>query len=223
MRPRHASEGLFREIGVFAAVFAALIVASIAGGLNAPGLWTLATILAAGYLLARGASRGSWQGLYGLRAPAREETGRQSHAAGDPAQRRASGTEAVTVSEERLQVDKRSRVRERVRVHKYVVTEQVTVTVPVRQEHLRLVREPITPDGADAGIGELGESAPDYEITLLEERVVVDKRVVPRERVTVSKEVVTDKLEISETVRREQVEFERDGVRQSDLSPTEEE
>jgi uncharacterized protein (TIGR02271 family) len=129
----------------------------------------------------------------------------------------------MTVSEERLYLDKQTRLRERVRLRKYVVTEEVQVTVPVRREHLRLERELVPEDEAETGVAEIGGSMEDYSIVLLEETVVVDKRVVPRERVRVQKEVVTETQQISETVRREQIDFEHDGIRRDPLSSTEEE
>jgi Domain of unknown function (DUF2382) len=46
-------------------------------------------------------------------------------------------------SEEELQVRPVSREATRVRLEKYVVTEQVTQTVPVRREEVRVVREPV--------------------------------------------------------------------------------
>lgn len=207
-RQKHALPDLVSDIAIVAVALIALIIASIAGGLGAPTLWTLVTILGAGFLLARGASRGRWGGLSSL--------GPQRQVARDT----GSGSDAMTVSEEQLRVDKRPRVRERVRLRKYVVTEEVTVTVPVRREHLRVERELVSEDEADPGVAELGAPAPDYSITLLEEQLVVDKRVVPRERVTVHKEVVTEQQQIAETVRRERVDVERDEARGRGASPT---
>src|SRR3954454_19905962 len=52
--------------------------------------------------------------------------------------------DAMTRSEERLQVGTQSREAGRARLRKYVVTENVTQTVPVSREEVRLEREPIT-------------------------------------------------------------------------------
>jgi uncharacterized protein (TIGR02271 family) len=203
MQPKQHARSLLLELALVGIALIALIVVSIAGGLNAPALWTLVTIVGAGYLLGRGAARGRWPGL-----ESRQGSTTDPVRAGDT----GSNGEAMTVSEERLSVDKRQRARERLRVRKYVVTEQVTVTVPVRREHVRIEREPIPEGEAAADAAELGAPVPDYEITLLEETVVVDKRVVPRERLTVRKHVVTDQEQISEVVRHEEVEVERDDV-----------
>jgi uncharacterized protein (TIGR02271 family) len=213
MRQPHPSKSLLSELAVLAGVLLALVIASLAGGLRAPTLWTLVAVAGGGYLVARGASRGEWRSV---------SRRRPGGTAGAERSQAFDGA-AMTASEERLSVDKQTRLRERVRLRKYVVTEQVQVTVPVRREHLRLERELIPEGESDAGVAELGAPMPDYSIVLLEETVVVDKRVVPRERVTVHKEVVTEQQQISETVRREQIDFERDEVQRGTSSPTEEE
>ena len=58
--------------------------------------------------------------------------------------------EAMTRSEEELRVGTETRERGRARLRKYVTTEQVTQTVPVQREELRVEREPITDANLDA-------------------------------------------------------------------------
>jgi uncharacterized protein (TIGR02271 family) len=112
----------------------------------------------------------------------------------------------MTRSEEELRIGTTERERGRVRLHKYVTTEQVQQTVPVRREKVRLEREPIT----DANIGaatsgpELSEE--EHEVVLHEEEPVVEKRVVPRERVRLDKDTVTGEERVAEQVRQEQIE-----------------
>ena len=50
------------------------------------------------------------------------------------------------------------------------------------------------------------------EVTLYEEVPVVQRRVVPRERVTVHRTVVTDRVEVTEPVRREQVAVDQEDL-----------
>jgi uncharacterized protein (TIGR02271 family) len=118
--------------------------------------------------------------------------------------------EAMTRSEEELRVGTTQRERGRARLRKYVVTEQVEQTVPVRREEVRVEREPIT----DANVGQALDgpeiSHEEHEVVLHEEQVVVEKRVVPKERVRMEKETVTDQAQISEEVRKEQIETEGD-------------
>ena len=52
-------------------------------------------------------------------------------------------------------------------------------------------------------------SADERTIELREEQPVVDKRVVPKERVRIGKEVVHDQEHVSEPVRKEQIEVEQ--------------
>jgi len=117
---------------------------------------------------------------------------------------------AMTRSEEQLNVGTQKVETGRARLRKYVVTEQQQVTVPVQREEVRLEREPIT----DANVGD-ALSGPDlsneeHEVTLTEERVVVNKETVPVERVRLDKETVTDQETVSEEVRKEQIDFDGD-------------
>jgi uncharacterized protein (TIGR02271 family) len=116
---------------------------------------------------------------------------------------------AMTRSEEQLKVDKREEEVGRARLRKYVVTENVTETVPVSREEARVEREPIT----DANVGDAMEGPAitegEHEVTLHAERPVVDKEAVPVERVRMDTETVTDEEQVSEPVRKEKID--RDG------------
>jgi uncharacterized protein (TIGR02271 family) len=114
----------------------------------------------------------------------------------------------MTRSEEELRVGTADRERGRARLRKYVVTEQVEHTIPVRREEVRVEREPITADNVDQALAGPEISSEEHEVVLHEEEPVVEKRVVPKERVRMEKEQVTDEAQISETVRKEQIEAE---------------
>jgi uncharacterized protein (TIGR02271 family) len=118
--------------------------------------------------------------------------------------------EAMTRSEEELRVGTAQRESGRVRLRKYVVTEQVQQTIPVRREEVRLEREPITDDNVDQALAGPEISSEEHEVVLHQEEPVVEKRVVPKERVRMDKDQVTDEVQISETVRKEQIEAEGD-------------
>jgi uncharacterized protein (TIGR02271 family) len=126
--------------------------------------------------------------------------------------------QAMTRSEEELRVGTRAREAGRVRLRKYVTTEQVTQTVPVQREEVRLEREPITEANLDAATSGPDISEEEHEVTLHEETPVVEKRVVPRERVRLDTDTVTDQRQVGEEVRKEQVEVEgdQDQVRRQD-------
>jgi uncharacterized protein (TIGR02271 family) len=117
---------------------------------------------------------------------------------------------AMTRSEEELRVGKAKRERGRVRLRKYVVTDEVTQTVPVQREEVRVEREPITDATAGAATEGPEISGEEHEVTLHEEVPVVDKVAKPKERVRVDKETVTDEETVSGDVRKERIEVDDD-------------
>jgi uncharacterized protein (TIGR02271 family) len=123
---------------------------------------------------------------------------------------RPGGGDAMTRSEEELSVGTAERDRVRARLKKYVVTEDVTETVPVRREEVRVEREPITEQNRDAAMSGPEISEAEHEVTLSEEQPVVEKRTVPKERVRLEKDVETGEEQVSEQVRKERVEVEGD-------------
>ncbi|RIX30782.1 DUF2382 domain-containing protein [Amnibacterium setariae] len=137
----------------------------------------------------------------------------EAEAAATPAEAAAGGSgpdapaeEAgvMTASEERLRVETERVPRTRVRLQKVVVTEQRTLTVPVRREEYRLIREPI--EGAAPVEGAV-IGPEEQEVVLYEERVVVTTEVVPVERIRLVKEEVVDRREVTGEVRRERIDL----------------
>ena len=118
--------------------------------------------------------------------------------------------DAMTRSEEELRVGTETRERGRARLRKYVVTEDQQVTVPVSREEVRVEREPITDANLDAATSGPAISEEEHEVTLREEEVVVDKRAVPKERVRLDTETVTEERQVAEEVRKEQIEVDGD-------------
>ena len=116
--------------------------------------------------------------------------------------------DAMTRSEEEVAVGTRAFERGRARLRKYVVTDQVQTTVPVQREEVRIEREPIT--DANAGDATSGPeiSEDEHEVVLHEEEVVTEKRTVPKERVKLGTDTVTEEETVSEDVRKEQIEVE---------------
>jgi uncharacterized protein (TIGR02271 family) len=114
--------------------------------------------------------------------------------------------DAMTRSEEELHVGTQARERGRARLRKYVTTEQQQVTVPVQREEVRVEREPITDANLDAATSGPAISEEEHEVTLHEETPVVEKRVVPRERVRLDTETVTEQRQVGDEVRKEQIE-----------------
>jgi uncharacterized protein (TIGR02271 family) len=118
--------------------------------------------------------------------------------------------EAMTRSEEEVRVGTAERERGRARLRKWVETEQVDETVPVKRETARVEREPITDANVDDATSGPEISEAEHEVTLHEEEAVVEKRAVPKERVRLEKDTETDEEQISETVRKERIVEEGD-------------
>jgi uncharacterized protein (TIGR02271 family) len=117
---------------------------------------------------------------------------------------------AMTRSEEELAVGKTSRETGRARLRKYVVTENVETTVPVTREEVRVEREPITDANVDNALDGPAISEEEHEVTLHAEEPVVEKRVVPKERVRLDKDTVAEERTVTDEVRKEQIEADGD-------------
>ena len=113
--------------------------------------------------------------------------------------------EAITRSEEELRVGKREEELGRLRIHKWVETDDVEVPVEVRREKARVTREPVDETVSDQAIGE-----DSLEVTLREERPAVAKETVAKERIGIEKDVELDRETVKGEVRKERVEVEDD-------------
>ena len=128
----------------------------------------------------------------------RDDVAAAGAARGDDANSVVRHEEEVNVGTERVQTG-------RARLRKHIVHDTETVTVPVEREEVEIVREPIA-DGEHGG----RLSDEDVEVTLSEERPVVEKDVVAKERVGLDKNVVRDQEQVQTDVAREEVDIERD-------------
>jgi uncharacterized protein (TIGR02271 family) len=122
--------------------------------------------------------------------------------------------DAMTRSEEQLRVGTQTVEAGRARLRKFVVTENVTTTVPVSHEEVRIEREPITDGNVGDALDGPAISEEEHEVVLHAERPVVAKEAVPVERVRLDKETVTEQATVTEGVRKEQIEV--DGVTETD-------
>ena len=114
-----------------------------------------------------------------------------------------SDSDTLIRSEEELAVGKRSVEAGRVRLRKWVETEAVETDVALQRETAVVTREPV--DEVVAGV-ELREQ--EIEVPLHEERPVVEKQVVAKERVGVERAVTTETETVADEVRKERVAFE---------------
>jgi len=131
------------------------------------------------------------------------ETGTVGHDTSGP-----NTDHAMTRSEEELRVGTTQVETGRARLRKYVTTEYVQATVPVQREEVVVEREPITEGNVGAALDGPAISEEEHEVTLYAEEPVVEKRVVPKERVRLGKETVVEERAVTEEVRKEQIEAE---------------
>jgi hypothetical protein len=144
----------------------------------------------------------------GERSPVAEGAGSAVHT---PPAEPGEGGLVVTRSEEELAVGVRTRVR-RLRLRKYIVTEYVTRTIPVRREKVRLEELPtgqvLEGDGGDWGDDPGQAGTTQLELVLHREEPEIRLRPVPVERVRLVRRLVTEQRTVTGQLRKEQVELE---------------
>ncbi len=117
------------------------------------------------------------------------------------------GRDYLVRSEEQLRVGTERVVAGYARLEKFTVTQTQSITVEVTHEEVRLVQ---TAAGAEAERQGLpGSQAPtngDRWMVLSREEVVVTKRIVPVERVRLEIYPVIEQQQVTEQVRKEQID-----------------
>ncbi|MFC4497568.1 DUF2382 domain-containing protein [Streptomyces ovatisporus] len=147
-------------------------------------------------------------------APAAGATSTGAMPYGTERARGATGTgtgsahDAMTRSEERLRVGTERYETGRARLRKYVVTEDVEQTVPVRHEEVRIEREPITEANRDEAMSGPAITEDAYEVVLHDERAVVETEAVPVERIRLVTEEHVEQETVHGQVRKERIEVE---------------
>jgi uncharacterized protein (TIGR02271 family) len=128
--------------------------------------------------------------------------------------------DAMTRSEEQVHVGTERRETGKARLRKYVVTENVTKTVPVSHEEVRLEREPITEANRGDALAGPAISEEEHEVVLHAQRPVVEKEAVPVERVRLDKETVTEQETVTSDARKENIEILNDTTDESTTDGT---
>lgn len=149
----------------------------------------------------------------------RDVTDRDRADAGQDRHVAAGENASVTRHEEQLNVDTQEREAGHARLRKYVVTDHETVDVPVEREEVTVERTPLNGTEAHAGTGRIGDE--EVDVTLHEERPVVEKEAVAVEEVGLNKQTVRETQRVEADVQKEQVDVEtdvdRDGLGRDDL------
>ena len=79
-------------------------------------------------------------------------------------------------------------------------------------EEVRVERGPVTDANRDAATDGSSITEAEHEVVLTEEQVVVSKEATPVERVRLATDTVTEDQEVTEEVRKEQIESSIDGL-----------
>ena len=115
----------------------------------------------------------------------------------------------ITRSEEQLHVGTQRVEAGRAKLRKFVVTEQQSVTVPVSHDEVQVVREPLQPgDSLDGAT--IGEDS--IDVALMKDEVRVQKEVVGVEKVKLATTTVTEQQQVTDQVRKEQIEVDGDTI-----------
>jgi uncharacterized protein (TIGR02271 family) len=120
--------------------------------------------------------------------------------------------ERITLSEEELVVGTRTVSAGEVRVEKRVETEQVRQSIPVTRDDVSVERRPLAPGSSL----ERWEDEEGLHIPLVEEELVIEKRLVAREELLIRKRRVTEEQVVEETLRKERAEV----LEPNDLPPS---
>jgi stress response protein YsnF len=123
---------------------------------------------------------------------------------------RAGDDDAMTRSEEELRVGTRAVEAGRVCLRKWIETEPASETVTTRRQTARVEREPITDANVDEATSGPELSEQEHEVTLTAEEAVAEKRTVPKERVRLETDTVTEEQTVSDEIRKERIEVEGD-------------
>src|SRR3954453_12835513 len=125
---------------------------------------------------------------------------------------RASGTpttgndsQTVTRAEEEIEVGKRPVEAGTARLRKWVETEPVALDVELRHEVARVTREPI-----DQPVSQHDFTDEQIDVPLHEEKAVVQKQAVAKERIGLQKDVQSETETVQDELRKERVEVEGD-------------
>jgi uncharacterized protein (TIGR02271 family) len=116
----------------------------------------------------------------------------------------------IPVVEEQLQVGKRAVQHGGVRVYQRVTEQPVQETVQLREEHVNVERHPVDRPATEADLAAVKEGAVELRETAEEPVVSKSARVV--EEVVVGKETAESTENISDTVRRTEVDIEQLGA-----------
>jgi uncharacterized protein (TIGR02271 family) len=122
--------------------------------------------------------------------------------------KKSSDDRDVVRSEEELRVGKEQVQTGRARLRKWVETEPVQIDVELKRETARVTREPMNQPVSGSAIGD-----EEIDVTLREERPVVAKQTVAKERIGLETDVETERQTVTDEVRKERVDIDDDATK----------
>ena len=155
-----------------------------------------------------------WAGYQGQRTgSAMGTTAAMGASSGMTGERSGTQEEHIPIVEEQLRVGKREVNRGSTRVRSYVEEVPVHESVRLHEEHVNVERRPVDQplSGADLDKGALFQDRT-IEMTETAEEAVVGKEARVKEEVVVNKTATDRTEEIDDTVRRTNVDIDRDGA-----------
>jgi uncharacterized protein (TIGR02271 family) len=117
------------------------------------------------------------------------------------------GERTIPLREERLRADKERVQSGEVEIRKDVITENKTIEVPTKREQVVIERRPAGDKPTQEAVGKDEQ----IRIPVWDEQVNVSKETVESEEVSVRKEQVEDKKDVSADVRRERIDVRKKG------------
>lgn len=116
--------------------------------------------------------------------------------------------QVIKLYEERLITDKQRRQAEEVTIGKRVETEIAEVEVPVKKEKVVVKRNKVAEENIEVDPGEVSfEEGVVAKVQVYEETAKIEKKAFVREEVEIKKEVETEVINASETLRKERLEI----------------
>ncbi|MEG0475095.1 MAG: YsnF/AvaK domain-containing protein [Carnobacterium sp.] len=129
--------------------------------------------------------------------------------------------EKIRLQKEKLDVHTNEVQTGEVHVDKKVTEETQTVDVPVKHDEITVERHPVAEGETAAGEADLKDES--FTIPVKEEQIEVHKRPVVTEEVEIEKETKENMKQVSETVRKEDLDIHTDGdveIEDNDKKPT---
>jgi uncharacterized protein (TIGR02271 family) len=125
------------------------------------------------------------------------------------------GEQRLTLAEEQLSVGKRQTAAGQVELRKTVETERVQEQVQLAHDEVSVERRPVTDPSSVSATPTVHED--EIRIPVMEERLVVQKVLVPREEIIVRKNTVVENQTVSADLRRERLDVDDAAARAAGL------